>query len=913
MMKLTNLASMVAVGLSCAYLTQCTSLPSTTLPPAPSSASNYPKLHTHQDTLDHFLHGEYGRPDGLSGEAHRPDTSPLVRPDDGIDHYRHERVIDRYRWLEGAVGNIDADYSSDPLYGKDNQATRQRNTFGTRLEQDIGDGQLNDRKAMRAPTPIFRGERGGYKDGQNSRFVADGPLDNRARDYVQRMPREETNPALADWIAAQDTLMQNYLVNDPIWQKTKANLDELLDYKTLVSKKKFDGVGTIEITRDFQNGTVVTLTDPYGDKQVILNEKDFNYHGLGGFGYTGLPVVSKKGTHIAYATQLSGADDDEYTLYVKEIKTGNIVATLAGSDTENFVWYDDDSFIYRSWPYILRHDIGVDRQHDPILLSMEKLDIRLSNEADSPAFDLYDASDDDKNRYFVVGGGLSISTFFIVDLKTGYIHQVHDEHYFNKANQTFASKYTTPAKLVHFDPKTRDVWFISTENTEKGEILKINLNNPRDRQVVAKTPADYDFMKEAVYYPESGGHFLISYLKDVSDKVVLVSSDGKTAKDLTPMTLGAAAKLTVHIAKDDKDSDKDDETDDKENYVRFDYSNTITPLKRYKYSIEKGEFIDERYPFPMPRFNPDDYEIKRVFYRSKDNTSIPMLIAHKKGLKLDGKNPTLVNAYGGFGIRGDFGFSYGNIAYLDAGFVYAEPFIRGGGEYGRAWHHAAKSVNRDRQFEDVAAAADYLSEHGYGDREHTALTGWSQGGFMTGAVLTTYPDKFRAAIPGAGVFDMFRFDAMDREDYFMKEYGYSWGSKDEFDAIKRWSPYQNVKAGVCYPSTLVVVPTRDDRVWPAHSYKFTAALQEHQACDNPILMFPVHGEGHNPITRQGQVDRLHRTIAFALKEIGVTDVPKNARPDFDSLKTDAQRAEEAKEQAKNEAEWQRNREKRDGN
>lgn len=183
---------------------------------------------------------------------------------------------------------------------------------------------------------------------------------------------------------------------------------------------------------------------------------------------------------------------------------------------------------------------------------------------------------------------------------------------------------------------------------------------------------------------------------------------------------------------------------------------------------------------------------------------------------------------------------------------------------------------------------------------------------MTGAMLTLYPEKFRATIPGAGVFDMFRFDTMDREDYFMKEYGVSWGSKAQFDAIKRWSPYQNVKAGVCYPSTLVVVPTRDDRVWPAHSYKFTAALQEHQACDNPILMFPVHGEGHNPITRQGQVDRLHRTIAFALKEIGVTDVPKNARPDFESLKTPAQKDEEAKEKAKNEAEWQKNREKRDG-
>lgn len=915
-MKLTKLASMMAVGLSCAYLTQCTSIPTSVTPPLPTKANEqYPQVRTHQDSLDHFLHGEYGRPDGLSGEQVRPETAAVARPDDGVDNYRHERMTDRYRWMERAVGNIDADYNSDPIYGKDNAASRDRNTFGSRTEQDLGDSQLNDRQAFRSEARVFFATTGGARTGHHSKLVADGPLDNRARDFIKNAPREQASEELTSWIDTQDQMMQDYLIKDPIWQKVKGNLDELLDYETVASKEKFDGVGTIEIIRDFKHGIRVELTDIYGEKRTILNEQDFRYHGLGGFGYTGLPVVSPEGTYIAYATQLSGADDDEPTLYVKKIATGEIVAEIYKAETDSFVWYDDDSFIYRKFPEILRHDIGVKRQNDPIVLDMNRLDMRLGNEANSPAFDLYDASETDKNRYFAIGGGMSISTFFIVDMKTGYVHQIHDEKYFQKANKPYAATYVTPAKLVHFDPKTLDVWFISTENTEKGEILKINLKTPTKRQVVIRTPAGYDFMKDAAYYSENGGYFLVSFSKDVSDKVLLISADGKIAKDLTPMELGVADKLKAHIVGDKakSDSEKKDGSDDdaEESYVRFDYSNTVNPIKRYKYSVEKDQFIDERYPFPTPKFKSDDYEIKRVFYRSKDNTAIPMVIAHKKGIKLDGTNPTLLYAYGGFGVKGDMAFSYGNASYLDAGLVYAEAFIRGGGEYGRDWHKAAESVNRDRQFEDVAAAADFLKEQGYADSKHLALSGWSQGGFMTGAMLTLYPEKFRAAIPGAGVFDMFRFDTMDREDYFMKEYGVSWGPKEQFDAIKRWSPYQNVKSGVCYPSTLVVVPTRDDRVWPAHSYKFTAALQEHQSCDNPVLMFPVHGEGHNPITRQGQVDRLHRTIAFALKEIGVTDVPKNARPDFESLKTQAQKDEEAKEQAKNEAEWQKNRQEKD--
>lgn len=884
-MKLSKLATMIATGVSCAYLTQCTSIPTTITPPLPSGshAGQYPEVHSHQDNLDHFLHGEYGRPAGIRGDQKTAGTSPKPNYDDGIDNYAKERMVDRFRWMERAVGIIDPDYNSDPIYGKDTKETRERNLFGSKQEDNVRDGQL----------------------------------DNRTAEFIKTTPTNLTDPKLAEWIDTQDKMMTDYLVNDPIWQKVKGNLNELLDYETPVSKKKYDGVGEIEMVRDFENGMRVFLTDIYGDKRLILNEKDFAHNGLGSFGYSGAPVVNPKGTLIAYATQESGADDDMPTLYVKNIATGEIVVTMENVDTDNFAWYDDDSFVYRKWPQIFRHDIGKKRLHDPMLVDMNTLGMRVGYEENSPHFEFYDAGED-KNRYFVMGGGAGVSTFFIMDMKTGYVHQVHDQAYFDKVNKYYAVTYHRPAKLVHFDPDTLDVWFISTELSEVGDIFKTNLKRPHERRVVVRSPDSYDFLKDAIYHPEGDGYLLITYLKDVSDKVILANTEGKLIKDLTPMELGVATKLVSHVVddKDNKrgkdDADKEEDKDEKTNFIRFDYSNTITPITRYKYSISEDKFTDARYPVPMPKFNPDDYEIKRVFYPSKDGTNIPMLIAHKKGIKLDGTNPTMLYAYGGFGIRGDMGFGYSDLAYLDNGMIYAEAFIRGGGEYGRPWHKAAEQDKRDRQFEDMAAAADYLKEHGYADSKHLALSGWSQGGFMTGAMLTLYPDKFRAAIPGAGVFDMFRFDSMDREDYFLKEYGLSWGTKQQYDALKRWSPYQNVKAGVCYPSTLVVVPTRDDRVWPAHSYKFTAALQEHQACQNPVLMYAVHGEGHNPITRMGQVDRIHRTIAFALKEIGVTDVPKNARPDFESLKTEAQKADEAKEKAENEAKWAENRAKRDG-
>ena len=272
---------------------------------------------------------------------------------------------------------------------------------------------------------------------------------------------------------------------------------------------------------------------------------------------------------------------------------------------------------------------------------------------------------------------------------------------------------------------------------------------------------------------------------------------------------------------------------------------------------------------PELKFNPDDYEVRQVFYHSKDGTRVPMFVVHKKGIKLDGSNPTLLYGYGGFDISVLPGFSPGRLAWMEMGGVFAQPNLRGGGEYGEAWHKAGTKLDKQNVFDDFIAAAQWLIASKYTRPDKLAIFGGSNGGLLVGAVMTERPDLFGACLPAVGVMDMLRFHKFTEGRTWVDDYGSS-DNEAEFQAILKYSPYHNVKPGVCYPATLVTTADTDDRVVPGHSFKFAAALQNAQGCDKPVLIRietrAGHGGGKPTSKRIAEVTDLW---AFLVKNLGM--------------------------------------------
>ena len=269
------------------------------------------------------------------------------------------------------------------------------------------------------------------------------------------------------------------------------------------------------------------------------------------------------------------------------------------------------------------------------------------------------------------------------------------------------------------------------------------------------------------------------------------------------------------------------------------------------------------------KFNPDDYVIKQVFYRSKDGTRVPMFISYKKGLRLDGSNPTLLYGYGGFNISLTATFAISRVAWMEMGGVYAQPNLRGGGEYGESWHKAGTKLQKQNVFDDFIAAAQWLIDNKYTRRDKLAIYGGSNGGLLVGAVMTQRPELFGAALPAVGVMDMLRFQKFTEGRQWVDDYGSS-DNPEEFKAILKYSPYQNLKPGTCYPATLVTTADTDDRVVPGHSFKFAAALQRAQSCDNPVLIRITVRAGHGggkPTTMR--IEETADQWAFLVKSLGM--------------------------------------------
>lgn len=366
-------------------------------------------------------------------------------------------------------------------------------------------------------------------------------------------------------------------------------------------------------------------------------------------------------------------------------------------------------------------------------------------------------------------------------------------------------------------------WFKTDLNATRHRVIGIDITQPARanwKEIIPEAPETLAGVSAV------NNQFICSYLKDARSQIKVFGLDGKFVREVPLPGIGSAGGFGGQRS-------------DTETFYSF--TGYTTPATIYRYDMQTGASTVFR--TPQVKFNPADYETKQVFYTSKDGTRVPMFISHKKGLKLDGKNPTLLYGYGGFNISLTPGFSVANLAWMEMGGVYAVPNLRGGGEYGERWHKAGTKLQKQNVFDDFIAAAEWLIANKYTSSQKLAISGGSNGGLLVGACMTQRPDLFAATLPAVGVMDMLRFHKFTIGWAWTSDYG-SADNADEFKALYAYSPLHNLKPGVKYPATMVTTADHDDRVVPAHSFKFAAQLQQAHAGSAPVLIRIETKAGH---------------------------------------------------------------------
>jgi prolyl oligopeptidase len=392
-------------------------------------------------------------------------------------------------------------------------------------------------------------------------------------------------------------------------------------------------------------------------------------------------------------------------------------------------------------------------------------------------------------------------------------------------------------------------WFKTDLDAPRGRVIAIDIGKPDRAGWRELVPQSGDTLGRL---HAVGERLLATYLHDAHSAVRIFGLDGKAMGEIALPGIGSAGGFSGRRS---------------DTQTFYSFTSYTTPGTIYRFDIKNSQ--STVFKEPRVAFNPADYETRQVFYASKDGTRVPMFITAKKGLKLDGGNPTILYGYGGFAISMTPGFSPANAVWLEMGGVYAVPNLRGGGEYGEDWHQAGTKLHKQNVFDDFIAAAQYLIDNKYTSREKLAISGGSNGGLLVGAAMTQRPDLFGAALPAVGVMDMLRFQKFTIGWAWTSDYG-SADDAEEFKALYAYSPYHNLKPGTKYPATLVTTADHDDRVVPAHSFKFAARLQECQAGDKPTLIRIETRAGHGagkPTTKQ--IEYQTDVMAFLVKELGM--------------------------------------------
>lgn len=627
-----------------------------------------------------------------------------------------------------------------------------------------------------------------------------------------RWLEDDTSAETKDWVQRENAVTQNYLSKIPFRDAIKKRLTDLWNYEKYTQPFKEGDYTYFYKNNGLQNQYVLYRQKEENQPEIFLDPNQFSADGttsLAGIDFT------KDGSLAAYQISEGGSDWRKVIVINAETKK-QLDDTLFDVKFSGIAWKRNDGFYYSSYdkPKEGSQLAGMTNHHK---LYYHKLGTKQS---------------EDK----LVFGGEETPRRYI----SGYVTEDQNFLVITAANATYGNELYIQDLTKQNAPIVPVVTGFENEQyvvySNKGKLyIFTNLNAPNRKLVItdAGTPTTEhwkDLIPETKFplaVSTAGEKIFAQYTKDAVSSIEQYDLNGHKEHVIDLPGLGTAVGF----------SGKKEEKE-----VYYTYTSYVYPPTIFKYDIPSGK--SSVYKKPGIKYNPDDYESKQVFYNSKDGTRVPMIITYKKGMQQNGKNPLMLYGYGGFNISLTPGFSVSNLVFLENGGVYAVPNIRGGGEYGDEWHKAGTKMHKQNVFDDFIAAAEYLIKENYTSKDYLAISGGSNGGLLVGACMTQRPDLYRVCFPAVGVMDMLRYHKFTAGAGWAYDYGTADDSKEMFEYLYKYSPVQNVKKGTCYPATLVTTADHDDRVVPAHSFKFAASLQAAQSCDNPVLISIESKAGH---------------------------------------------------------------------
>ena len=638
------------------------------------------------------------------------------------------------------------------------------------------------------------------------------------------------------WVKSQNEVTFDYLSKIPYRAKLKNRLSELWNYEK-IGVPFIEGDYTYFYKNDGLQNQYVIYRKKEGIETIFLDPNSFSVNGTTSLGSLSF---SKDGGTVAYSISEGGSDWRK--IVVMDVESKIIREdTLVDVKFSGISWYKNEGFYYSS--YDKPNGSELSAKTDKHKLYYHKLGTHQSEDRV-----IYGDKVSEKHRY--VGGSVTEdSQYLLVSASTS-----------TSGNKLFIKDLSViNSKLIPIiDDFSSDTYLV--ENRQSKLYLVTNFNAPNKRVITvdAKDPSVenwQDFIPETenVLNLSSGaGYFFVNYMVDAVSKVFQYDYDGNLVREVKLPGIGSCGGF-------------DGKQEDKELY--FTFTNYINPSSSFKFNPKNGNY--DLYWQPKINFDSSDYSSKQVFYYSKDGTKIPMIINYKKGVELNGKNPTILYGYGGFNISLTPSFSIANSVWMEQGGVYAVPNLRGGGEYGKKWHDAGTKMEKQNVFDDFIAAAEYLIDKKYTSPSFLAIKGGSNGGLLVGATMTQRPDLVQVALPAVGVLDMLRYHTFTAGAGWSYDYGTANDNFEMFNYLKGYSPVHNVNKGVKYPATLVTTGDHDDRVVPSHSFKFAAELQDKQTGDHPVLIRIETNAGHGAGTPISKIiEQYSDVFAFTLFNMG---------------------------------------------
>lgn len=652
-----------------------------------------------------------------------------------------------------------------------------------------------------------------------------------------RWLEDDRSDETAQWVASQNEVTFDYLAQIPYRAELRERLAKAQDYKKS-SQPFVRGDYTYFYKNDgLQNHSILYRQKEGLQVEVFLDPNTFSEDGTTSLGSVSF---SKDYSLVAYSISEGGSDWRKIFVIDTETKQ-QLEAEITDAKFTGISWLDNRGFYYSSYDKpdgsqlsarteqhkLYFHELGTEQASDKVIFG--------ENNTEQHRYVSGYTTEDD--RYLIILGRESTSgnRLFYIDLNSP-VQQLN----------TLIDHVDSDTYLID----NQDEVFILYTNLDapNGKVVSFDTRDGKWLEIIPEKPQPLDIST-------GGGYLFAHYMVDVVSKIEQLDYQGNRVRDIHLLGLGTASGL----------GGKNEQTQ-----LYYTFTNYVTPPTIFSFDVESGS--SEIYQRSESPFESDKFESKQIFYTSKDGTQVPMLISYKKGLVLDGNNPTMLYAYGGFNVSLTPSFSGTVGSWLELGGVYAVPNLRGGGEYGKAWHKAGTQQKKQNVFDDFIAAAEFLIEENYTGSDKLAIRGGSNGGLLVGACMTQRPELFQVALPAVGVLDMLRYHTFTSGEGWAYDYGTSAQNKEMFEYLLGYSPVHNVVRGTDYPATLVTTADHDDRVVPAHSYKFISELQDKHEGGAPVMIRVDVNAGHGagmPLSKA--IDLTADIYAFTLFNMGVED------------------------------------------